>query len=52
MDGGQSFPDAQELQRNLKRRISLNADEPQGVPEIVSVDILREYPRLIYRRIS
>ena len=38
----------QELQRNLnlKRRISLN--ELQGVPEIVSIDISREYPRLIY----
>ena len=38
----------QELQRNLnsKRRISLN--EPQGVPEIVSINISREYPILIY----
>ena len=40
------FQMQQELQRNLnsKRRISLN--EPQGVPEIVSIDISREYPRL------
>ena len=41
----------QELQRNLNsmRRISLNANvEPQGVPEIVSIDISRGYPRLIY----
>jgi hypothetical protein len=35
----------QELQRNSKRRNLLNADEPQSVPEMVSIDLSREYPR-------
>jgi len=33
------FQKRQELQRNSKRRSSLNADEPQTVPEIVSIGI-------------
>lgn len=42
------FQMRQDLQRNSKSRI-----EPQGVPEIVSIDISREYPRLmIYWQIS
>jgi hypothetical protein len=42
------FQMRQDLQRNSKSRI-----EPQGVPEIVSINISREYPRLmIYWQIS